>query len=267
MKLVFKSNKYYLFVLYNLFISGTKIVEMSLFDENNKPLELSPIEKQEIFEKLHQNPKLLTTLSLLNNYPSKDQIKTTIDKVYKFIPGTFNLYHVYANYGQYAPQSLYKIQSISVYKDNDQYFDFFKTIQFKKKGDNYYEDIHGNLIGKKAYISQDELLLHSKLSDIGLMVEKDTSDKILYTNKINMKKLITEILINKNKISNSNNLIQKYHELKLTTNLLTSIIQFNLSPNQPDDHVFVCLCKNRNCNTPCDEIYKMYRRDLYHLIP
>ena len=266
MKLIFKYNKYYLFIFYGLYIFGTKIIEMNLFEENNKPLELTPGEKQEIFEKLHQNPELLTILSS-NNYSNKDQVKTVINQLYKFIPGTFNLYHMYANYGQYAPHSLHKIQSVSVYKDNNQYFDFFKTIQFKKKGDNHYEDIHGNLIGRKAYISRDELLLHSKLSDIGLMVEKDISDETLYINKINMKKLVAEILINKYKIIDSKDLLQKYHGLNLTTNLLTSIIQFNLSPNHPDDHVFVCLCKNRNCNTSCDEIYKMYRRDLYHLTP
>ena len=80
MKLIFKYNKYYLLIFYGLYIFGTKIIEMNLFDENNKPLELTPGEKQEIFEKLHQNPELLTILSS-NNYSNKDQVKTVINQL------------------------------------------------------------------------------------------------------------------------------------------------------------------------------------------
>lgn len=152
--------------------------------------------------------------------------------------------------------SLKPIKGISVYKNlkTGKYTDFWGKINFTEQSGKF-SDKNGFFEGILK-TSLDDLRNTSKLDKTGFYVDQKLTKEDEKMNLKNMKKLVNKI----SKLKGQS--IEQLVEKKLTLGLLNDIILYNLYPLKDEDVIEICVCADKYCQNPCEEIRKVERKQL-----
>lgn len=189
------------------------------------------------------------------------------NEIFKYIPVTTDLYNYYII--NIKNEIKNKIKDVLIYEKDGRFFDFYRKIEFTKKG-NIYTDKYNNIIAyPKIFKTHSELIDSGILSENGFYVIKKSKNNRGNSNAIR-KEIVEHIKFNSsNNIKNIiNNIIHNDIDKMYDKNISVqhSLIQYEYAENKPDDKISVCICKNDECNKRCDEIRKAYRRDIHNIL-
>lgn len=153
-------------------------------------------------------------------------------------------------------QSIEPIKGISAYKNtnSNKILDFWGKIEFQDKSGKI-QDSSGLLEG---VIKKDiaEIVQTSNLDKTGFFIDKHLSESEKINNLKNMRKIVKEMTKTKNLP------VTQFIEKKLTLGLKNDILMYNFYPLKEEDIIYVCVCKNNNCNGECEEIRTVERKNL-----
>jgi len=145
-----------------------------------------------------------------------------------------------------------KIGYISIYKNPaGKYVDFWNVLSFEESNGSYI-DTTGYFEGIPKE-SRNALLETSKMSAIGLYVDKSAYSLVEDSNVLNVKRMISDVA-GENKIASG--------ELMARNKKMSSrdgILLYYKYPYKDDDYVNVCVCKDDDCKSGCKEIAKLER--------
>ncbi|ELQ76362.1 hypothetical protein THOM_0675 [Trachipleistophora hominis] len=161
------------------------------------------------------------------------------------------------------PKDMYgRIENVLIYKNkHGEYEEYWGKIKFYRNGNDEYVDETGFLRGELMN-SLEEIVEKGRITDTGFFQSKDMSDEQLKESFHVMKVLIGEIA----RIKNKRIIDVMNEELRMTSlDKLIFVKNYKEKSTGPDGCVYVCECKNANCENGCEEIKCVDRAKLSEL--